>query len=48
MIAGGGMVATVGPFLAGSVGPMLGAIALCGAMAFGLSRLVGRRQAVHA
>lgn len=45
MLAGGLMVAAVGPFFDGSVVPMLGAIALCGVMAFALSRLVGGRQA---
>ena len=45
MLAGGLMVAAVGPFFDGSVVPMLGAIALCGVAAFGLSRLVGGRQA---
>ena len=46
MLAGGLMVAAVGPFFDGTVVPMLGAIALCGVVAFGLSRLVGGRQAV--
>lgn len=48
MLAGGLMVAAVGPFFDGSVVPMLGAIALCGVAAFALSRLVGGRQAVTA
>ena len=48
MLAGGLMVAAVGPFFDGTVVPMLGAIALCGVLAFALSRLVGGRQAATA
>ena len=40
MLAGGVMIIAVGPFFDGTVQPMLGAIALCGVMAFGMSRLV--------
>lgn len=46
MLAGGVMIAAVGPFFDGTVVPMLGAIALCGVLAFALSRLVGARQAI--
>ena len=45
MLAGGAMVAALGPFFDGSVTPMLAAIAICGALSFGLSRLVLRAQA---
>lgn len=45
MLAGGAMVAATGPFFDGTVVPMLGAIALCGALAFALSRLVPGAQA---
>ena len=48
MLAGGLMVAAVGPFFDGTVVPMLGAIALCGVLAFALSRLVGGLQAATA
>ena len=45
MLAGGLRIAGVGPFFDGLVVPMPGAIALCGVMAFGLSRLVAGHQA---
>ena len=45
MLAGGIMVALTGPFFDGTVVPMLAAIALCGVLAFTLSRLVPRHQA---
>jgi MFS transporter, DHA1 family, multidrug resistance protein len=47
MVAAGLLVAAAGPFLDGTVVPMLGAIALCGAIALMLSRFVPR-QAVLA
>lgn len=40
MVAAGVLVAAAGPFLDGTVVPMLAAIALCGAIALGLSRLL--------
>ncbi len=40
MLAGGAMIVAAGPFFDGSVLPMLAAIALCGVLALGLSRLV--------
>ena len=40
MVAAGALVAAVGPFFDGTVVPMLAAIALCGALTFGLSRLI--------
>ncbi len=46
MLAGGIMIALTGPFFDGTVVPMLAAIALCGVIAFALSRLVLRRQAL--
>lgn len=45
MLTGGAMAAAAGPFLDGTPTPMLGAIALCGVAAFGLTRGVPRRQA---
>lgn len=45
MLAGGAMIAAVGPFFDGTVTPMLGAIALCGVLVLALSRLVRWRQA---
>lgn len=48
MLAGGLMIAAAGPFFDGSATPMLGAIALCGVIAFALSRLVLARQAAAA
>lgn len=45
MLAGGVMIVALGPFFDGSVQPMLGAIALCGILAFGMSRLVLRQSA---
>ncbi len=46
MLAGGAMIALVGPFFDGSVTPMLAAIAICGGLAFALSRVVMQPQAV--
>jgi MFS transporter, DHA1 family, multidrug resistance protein len=43
MVAAGVLVAAAGPFLDGTVVPMQGAIALCGALALGLSLLIPRR-----
>jgi len=40
MVAAGVLVAAVGPFMDGTVVPMLAAIALCGVLAFALSRMV--------
>ena len=40
MLAGGVMIAVSGQFFDGTVTPMLAAIAFCGVMAFGLSRVV--------
>jgi len=48
MLAGGLMIALTGPFFDGTVTPMLAAIAICGLVAFALSRLVLGRQAVAA
>ena len=48
MLAGGVMIAAAGPFFDGTVTPMLGAIAVCGVLAFGLSRGVAQRQAAAA
>lgn len=48
MLAGGLMIAAMGPFFDGTVLPMLGAIALCGVLAFALSRLVGGPQVATA
>jgi len=45
MLAAGLLVALAGPFLDGSVTPMLGAIALCGALVLVLSRLIPRQAA---
>ena len=45
MLAGGAMIAAVGPFFDGTATPMLGAIALCGVLVLALSRLVRSRQA---
>ena len=42
MVAAGVLVAAAGPFLDGTVVPMQGAIALCGALALGLSWLLPR------
>jgi MFS transporter, DHA1 family, multidrug resistance protein len=46
MVAAGALVAAAGPFLDGTVTPMLGAIALCGALALGLSLMIPRQAAV--
>jgi DHA1 family bicyclomycin/chloramphenicol resistance-like MFS transporter len=48
MLAGGAMIAAVGPFFDGSATPMLGAIALCGVLVLALSRVVMSRQAAVA
>jgi DHA1 family bicyclomycin/chloramphenicol resistance-like MFS transporter len=40
MLAGGVMIVALGPFFDSTVQPMLGAIALCGVLAFVMSRLV--------
>jgi len=48
MLAGGAMIAAVGPFFDGSATPMLGAIALCGVLVLALSRVVVSRQAAVA
>lgn len=48
MLVGGAMIVLAGPFFDGSVVPMLGAIAVCGVMAFALSRIVVPRQAALA
>jgi MFS transporter, DHA1 family, multidrug resistance protein len=46
MVAAGVLVAAAGPFLDGTVVPMLGAIALCGALALALSLMIPRQAAV--
>jgi DHA1 family bicyclomycin/chloramphenicol resistance-like MFS transporter len=46
MVAAGVLVAAAGPFLDGTVVPMQGAIALCGALALGLSWLIPRQAAM--
>ncbi len=48
MVAAGVLVAATGPFMDGTVVPMLGAIALCGVIALVLSRLIPRHAAVAA
>ena len=48
MLAGGAMIAAAGPFFDGTATPMLGAIALCGVLVLGLSRVVLARQTVTA
>ena len=48
MVAAGVLVAASGPFMDGTVVPMLGAIALCGAISLVLSRLIPRQAAVAA
>ena len=48
MVAAGVLVAATGPLMDGTVVPMLGAIALCGAIALVLSRLIPRHAAVAA
>lgn len=45
MLAGGLMIVAAGPFFDGTATPMLGAIALCGVLVLGLSRVVRSRQA---
>lgn len=45
MLAAGILVVAAGPFLDGTVTPMLGAIALCGALVLVLSRLIPRQAA---
>jgi MFS transporter, DHA1 family, multidrug resistance protein len=46
MVAAGVLVGLAGPFLDGTVVPMQGAIALCGALALGLSLMIPRQVAV--
>ena len=46
MVAAGILVAAAGPFLDGTVVPMLATIALCGVLALGLSRLIPRQAQV--
>lgn len=46
MVAAGVLVAAAGPFLDGTVVPMLGAIAACGLIALVLSRLIPRQAAL--
>jgi DHA1 family bicyclomycin/chloramphenicol resistance-like MFS transporter len=46
MVAAGVLVAGAGPFLDGTVVPMLGAIALCGLVTLGLSRMIPRQAAL--
>ena len=46
MVAAGVLVAAAGPFLDGTVVPMLATIALCGVLALGLSRLIPRQAQV--
>jgi MFS transporter, DHA1 family, multidrug resistance protein len=46
MLTGGVMIALAGPFLDGTVLPMLATIALCAALAFGLSRMIPRQAAI--
>lgn len=44
MVAAGVLVGAAGPFLDGTVVPMQGAIALCGALALGLSWMIPRQR----
>ncbi len=46
MVAAGLLVALAGPFLDGTVVPMLGTIALCGVIALAMSRFVPRQAAM--
>lgn len=46
MVAAGVLVAAAGPFLDGTVVPMLGAIALCGLITLVLSRMIPRQAAL--
>ncbi len=46
MLVGGVMILAAGPFLDGTVLPMLGTIAVCAAVAFGLSRMIPRQTVV--
>ena len=46
MVAAGVLVAAAGPFLDGTVVPMLGAIALCGLISLLLSRMIPRQAAL--
>jgi DHA1 family bicyclomycin/chloramphenicol resistance-like MFS transporter len=48
MVTGGAMAAAAGPFFDGTPVPMLGSIALCGLLAFALTRLIRRPQAAAA
>ena len=45
MVAAGVLVAAAGPFLDGTVVPMLAMIALCGVLAFGLALVMPRQGA---
>ena len=45
MVAAGVLVAAAGPFLDGTVVPMLAAIALCGVLAFALSLMIPQQRA---
>jgi MFS transporter, DHA1 family, multidrug resistance protein len=48
MLTGGLMVALMGPFFDGTAMPMLAAIAICGVLAFALSRMIPQRAEVTA
>lgn len=48
MLTGGVMIVAAGPFFDGTPGPMLGTIAVCGIVAFALSRIVPVARAVVA
>ena len=47
MVAAGVLVAAAGPFLDGTVVPMLAVIALCGVLTLGFSRLIPRQNVVR-
>ena len=47
MVAAGILVAAAGPFLDGTVVPMLAVIALCGVLTLGFSRLIPRQSVVR-
>ena len=47
MVAAGVLVAAAGPFLDGTVVPMLAVIALCGVLTLGFSRLIPRQSVVR-
>ena len=48
MLVGGAMIAAAGPFFDGTALPMIAAIAVCGVVAFALSRFVLARQRTSA